>query len=343
MPAIILCLFRFFRLLGSGHQAIAVENLALRLQLAAFKRKRKRPVLTQLDRLFWVGLSQFWSGWRDALVCVRPDTVVRWQRDRFRDSGPDCRNRDVAGAEDPTIAVELRQLILRMAIANRLWRAPRIHGELKMLGITVSERTVSRILRSVRRPPPSQTWKTFLRNHLGQIVSVDFFTVPTIRLRVLFVFLVLEHRRREVLHFNVTDHPTSGWFAQQVVEAFADREAPRYLIRDRDGAYGDEVRWRLGSLRIEEVLTAPQSPWQNAYVERLIGSIRRECLNHFIVLNARHLKRTLAAYFRYYHQSRPHLALQKQCPIERQIMKHGAIIEIPELGGLHHRYERIAA
>jgi len=157
------------------------------------------------------------------------------------------------------------------------------------------------------------------------------------------VFLVVEHRRREVLHFNVTDHPTSGWVAQQMVEAFADREAPRYLIRDRDGVYGNEVRGRLRSLRIEEVLTAPQSPWQNAYAERLIGSIRRECLNHFIILNARHLKRTLAAYFNYYHRSRPHLGLEKQFPVERQIMNHGAVIEIAELGGLHHRYEQIAA
>jgi transposase InsO family protein len=212
-----------------------------------------------------------------------------------------------------------------------------------MLGITISERTVSRLLRTVRRPPPSQTWKTFLRNHLGQIVSVDFFTVPTIQLRVLFVFLVIEHRRREVLHFNVTDHPTAAWIAQQIVEAFADREAPRYLIRDRDGVYGNEVRQRLESLGIAEMLTAPQSPWQNAYVERLIGSIRRECLNHFIVLNARHLKGTLAKYFRYYHRSRPHLALDKQCPVERQIMKNGVIVESPELGGLHHRYERVAA
>ena len=321
MLAIILCLFRFVRLLGSGHQAVAIENLALRRQLTAFKRKRKRPVLTEWGRLFWVGLSQVWSSWREVLVFVQPDTVVRWQRERFRKfwarlSRP---NRDRRGRA--SISAEIRRLNLQMATANPLWRASRIHGELKMLDITISERTVSRILRAVRRPPLSQAWKTFLRNHLGQIVSVDFFTVPTIRLHVLFVFLVMEHRRREVLHFNVTDHPTSDWVAQQIVEAFADREVPRYLIRDRDGAYGNEVCRRLASLRIQEVLTAPQSPWQNAYVERLIGSIRRECLNHFIVFNARHLKRTLAAYFRYYHQSRPHLALDKQCPIERQIMK----------------------
>ena len=211
-----------------------------------------------------------------------------------------------------------------------------------MLGIVVSERTVSRVLRTVP-PPPSQTWKTFLKNHLSEIVSVDFFTVPTVRLRILFVFLVLEHRRREVLHFNVTDHPTSTWVAQQVMEAFGDRTAPRYLIRDRDGVYGDEVRRRLQALGIHEVLTAPQSPWQNAYAERLIGSIRRDCLDHFLVLNARHLKRTLAAYFRYYHRSRTHLGLGKQCPIERAVMERGEIVETAELGGLHHRYERVAA
>jgi len=342
MVAIILGLFRFIRLLGSGHQAVVVENLALRLQLATFQRKRKRPVLTQMDRLFWAALSQVWSGWRNALVFVQPDTVVRWQRERFRRFWARLSHPKSGHRGRPGIAAEIRQLVLRMAAANPLWRAPRIHGELKMLGITISERTVSRILRSVPRPP-SQTWKTFLQNHLGQIAAVDFFTVPTIRLRVLFVFLVLEHRRREVLHFNVTDHPTSAWVSQQIVEAFGDREAPRYLIRDRDGVYGDEARSRLKSLGIEEVLTAPRSPWQNAYAERLIGSIRRECLNHFIVLNTRHLKKTLAAYFRYYHRSRPHLALAKQSPIERQIMKQGSIVQIPELGGLHHRYERIAA
>src|ERR1700680_1918082 len=159
MLAIILCLFRFFRLLGSGHQAVAVENLALRLQLAAFKRKRKRPGLTQLDRLFWVGLSQFWSGWQDSLVCVRSDTVVRWQRDRFRRFWARLSQPKRGRRGRPAVAAEMRRLILQMATANPLWRAPRIHSELKMLGITISERTVSRILRSVRRPPPSQTWK----------------------------------------------------------------------------------------------------------------------------------------------------------------------------------------
>ena len=175
------------------------------------------------------------------------------------------------------------------------------------------------------------------------MVSVDFFTVPTITLRIMFVFVVLEHRRREVLHFNVTEHPTAAWTSQQIVEAFPDHDPLRYLIRDRDRVYGDDVRRRIASLSIEEVLTAPRSPWQNPYAERLIGSIRRDCLNHFIILNARHLKRTLASYFRYYHESRTHLGLDKQCQIPRQVTKVGKIIAIPQLGCLHHRYERVAA
>ena len=342
MLAIILYMFRLVRLLGSGHQAVAVENLALRLQLAAYKRKRKRPVLTQWDRLFWVGLSQVWRGWQHALIFVQPDTVVRWQRERFRRFWARLSRPKGPRRGRPVVASEIRRLIQQMAIANPLWRAQRIHGELKMLGITISERTVSRILQSGPRPP-SQRWKTFLHNHLGQLVSIDFFTVPTVTMKVLFVFIVLEHRRREVLHFNVTEHLTATWTSQQIVEAFADRDAPRYLVRDRDGVYGNEVRLRIASLHIEEVLSAPRSPWQNPYAERLIGSIRRDCLNHFVILNARHLKRTLASYFAYYHGSRTHLGLDKQCPFPRPVLSMGRIVEIPQLAGLHHRYERVAA
>jgi len=342
MLAFFLSVFRFVRLLMSGHQAIAIENAALRLQLAAFQRKRERPALTSFDRLFWIALRRFWSGWRGPLAYVQADTVVRWQRDRFRRfwarlSKPYGRRRG-----RPTTASEIRRLIEQMVSANPLWRAPRIHGELKMLGIPISERTVSRILRTLRRPP-TQTWKTFLHNHLGQTVSMDFFTIPTITMRVLFVFIVLEHRRRQVLHFNVTEHPTATWTAQQIVEAFADREPARYVMRDRDSIYGSDVRLRIASLGMEEVLSAPQSPWQNPYAERLIGSIRRECLNHFVILNAKHLKRTVALYFRYYHGSRTHLGLGKQCPFPRQVLSSGRIVQISQVGGLHHRYERVAA
>lgn len=229
-----------------------------------------------------------------------------------------------------------------MALANPLWRAPRIHGELQKLGIEVSERTVSRVLRTTKRPP-SQSWKTFLRNHIGEIVAIDFFTVPTISLRVLFVFLVIEHQRRRILHFAVTEHPTAEWTAQQVLEAFSEQDAKRYLIRDRDSIYGHVFRSRVESLGLSEVITAPRSPWQNAYVERLIGSIRRECLDHMIIFNHRHLQQILRKYLDYYHRSRTHLALEKEAPEPRAIMPKGRVITLPQVGGLHHRYERHAA
>jgi transposase InsO family protein len=290
--------------------------------------------------VFWITLRRWWSGWRRPLFYVQADTVTRWQRERFRRSWARLSKRRRRGR--PTTAAEIHRFIERMVVANPLWRAPRIHGELKMLGMTISERTVSRILRGLRRPP-TQTWKTFLHNHIGQLVSIDFFTVSTITMRMLFVFVVLEHRRRQVLHFNVTEHPTAAWTSQQIIEAFADRDAPRYLIRDRDSVYSNDVHLRISSMGIEEVLTAARSPWQNPYVERLIGSIRRDCLNHFVILNARHLKRALAWYFGYYHESRTHLGLDKQCPLPRQVSGTGKIIAIPQVGGLHHRYERVAA
>src|SRR5690349_2386605 len=325
MLALFLFVFRFVRLLFSGHEAVAIENAALRMQIAALQRKRKRPLLTTWDRVFWITLRSLWSEWRHPLIYVQADTVVGWHRERFRKFWARLSKPQRRRPGRPGTAAELRRLIERMAAANPLWRAPRIHGELKMLGIAISERTVSRLLRRLRRPP-NQTWKTFLHNHIGQIVSTDFFTVPTITMKVLFVFIVLEHDRRKVLHFNVTEHPTGAWTAQQVVDAFADRDTARYLNRDRDSRYSAEVRLRIQSLGMREILTAPQSPWQNPYAERLIGSIRRECLNHYIILNARHLKRTLSSYFRYYHESRTHLRLSKQCPFPREVLKVGKIV-----------------
>ena len=208
----------------------------------------------------------------------------------------------------------------------------------------MAERTFSRLMPK-RRPQPSQTWRTFLANHVRDLVALDFFTVPTARLRVLFVLVVLVHHRRRVVHFNVTDHPTAHWTAQQVVDAFPDDSAPSYLLRDRDSVYGHVFRQRVKGMGVGEVLTAPQSPWQNPFVERLIGSIRRECRNHVLVLGERHLRRTLARYFAYYHRARTHLSLDKDAshgrPIERSEL--GRVIPIREVGGLHHRYVRRAA
>jgi transposase InsO family protein len=227
-----------------------------------------------------------WSGWRQALVIVSPDTVLRWQRRRFREYWTQPSGRSAGGR--PPVSAEIAILVRKMAAANPLWGAPRIHGELLKLGINVAERTVSRLMPK-RRSRPSQTWRVFLANHLRDLVSIDFFTVPTARLRILFVLVVLAHHRRRVVHFNVTEHPTANWTAQQVVDALPDESAPVYLLRDRDRVYGEQFRHRVNGMGIAEVLTAPHSPWQNPFAERLIGSIWRECLNHVLVLSERHL------------------------------------------------------
>lgn len=224
-----------------------------------------------------------------------------------------------------------------------MWDAPRIHAELLKLGIDVAERTVSRLLPKPRRSP-SQTWRTFLDNHVQDLVSIDFFTVPTTRLRVLFVLVVLAHHRRRVVHFNITEHPTAAWTTQQIVDAFPYDSAPSYLLRDRDQVYGQQFRHRVKGMNIEEVVIAPHSPWQNPFAERLVGSIRRECLNHVLVVGERHLRRILTGYFGYYHQARTHLSLAKDSPDVRPVELTSAGRMVPAAaGGLHHRYLRQAA
>jgi transposase InsO family protein len=275
MIILLLHLIRLLPFLFGGHRQLALENLALREQLAVYKRTAIRPKLRTTDHVFWVGLARFWAEWRQPLVIVTPDTVLRWQRRRFREYWIKLSGRSTGGR--PTVDTEIKTLITRMATANPLWGAPRIHGELLKLGLDVAERTVSRLMPK-RRTRPSQTWRAFLDNHVRDLVAFDFFTVPTAGLRVLFVLVVLAHHRRRVVHFNVTEHPTAHWTAQQIVDAFPDDSAPSYLLRDRDHIYGEQFRRRVKSMRIEEVLSAPHSPWQNPFAERLIGSIRRECL-----------------------------------------------------------------
>ena len=288
--------------------------------------------------------TSFWrgTGWKQPLIIVTPDTVLRWQRRRFREYWTKLSRRPTGGR--PPINAEIKALVTRMATANPLWGAPRIHGEFLKLGIDVAERTISRLM--PKRPtPPSQPWRAFLTNHVRDLVALDFFTVPTVRLRVLFVLVVLAHHRRRVLHFNVTEHPTAAWTAQQIVDAFPDDSAPSYLLRDRDSVYGHVVRQRVKGMGIAEVLIAPHSSWQNPFAERLIGSIRRECLDHVLVLSERHLRRLLTCYFLYYHQARTHLALEKDAPDVRPIERPemGTVVQTPEVGGLHHRYVRRAA
>jgi transposase InsO family protein len=342
MITTLLHLLRLFPFLCGGHRQLVLENLALRQQLAVYKRTVTRPRLHRTDRLFWAWLARAWAGWRGALVIVAPDTVVRWQRRRFRAHWTTLSGRPLAGR--PSISAEISSLVTRMAAANPLWGAPRIHGELQKLGIAVAERTVSRQLPK-RRVPPSQTWRTFLANHVRDLVSIDFFTVPTVGLRVLFVLVVLAHHRRRIVHFNVTEHPTAHWTAQQIVDAFPDASAPSYLLRDRDTVYGEPFRHRVKGLGITEVLTASRSPWQNPFAERVIGSVRHECLDHVLVLNERHLRRILTAYFAYYHRARTHLSLDKDAPHGSPVEgpKAGRVVPLLEVGGLHHRYVRRAA
>src|SRR5437870_5530252 len=254
MITLLLHLLRLLPFLFGGHRLLALENLALRQQLAVYKRTVTRPPLRRTDRLFWVGLATVWAGWRRSLVIVTPNTVLRWQRRRFREYWTKLSARPTRGR--PPVNAEIKVLVTRMVAANPLWGAPRVHAELLKLGIDVAERTVSRLMPK-RRPQPSQTWRTFLDNHVRDLVALDFFTVPTARLRVLFVLVVLVHHRRLVVHFNVTEHPTAHWTAQQLVDAFPDDSAPSYLLRDRDSAYGHVFRQRVKGMGIGEVLTAP--------------------------------------------------------------------------------------
>jgi transposase InsO family protein len=343
MSNLLLVLLTAISSLFKNPTTLRLENLALRQQLGVLRRSTpKRLRLTATDRLFWAWLSRVWVDWRSTLMIVKPETVVGWHRKGFRLFWRWKIRHGKPGR--PTVSREVRDLIRTMSRANPLWGVPRIHGELLKLGIEISEPTVSKYM--VRRhKPPSQTWRTFLENHVQSLVSVDFFTVPTIRFRVLYVFLVLAHERRRILHFGVTAHPTAEWTAQQLRAAFLWDSTPRYLLRDRDRIFGQDFRNQVKAMGIEEVLSAPRSPWQRAYVERVIGSIRRECLDHVIVLSEASLRRTLTSYFAYYHEWRTHLSLGKDAPESRRIQppQEGRVIEIPAVGGLHHHYERRAA
>ena len=322
--------------------ALHTEILALRQQVAVLKRKRPRPSLRKADRVFWVILACLWPGWRHALVIVRPETVIGWHRKGFRLFWTWKSRRGKPGR--PPVSREIRYLVRRMSRVNTRWGAPRIHGELLKLGFSISQAAVSKYM--VRYPsPPSQSWRTFLTNHADCLASIEFFVVPTATFHLLFGFIVLHHERRQIVHFGVTANPTMAWVAQQIREAFPWGTAPRYLIRDRDGAYGQSFRPTVTAMGVEEVVAAPRSPWQNPYVERLIGSVRRECLDHSIILNERHLRRILGSYLDYYHGSRTHLSLGKDTPDGRPVQPAGSgtVVSLPKVGGLHHRYERLAA
>jgi putative transposase len=342
MQPVMSALLAFVVALCRSRASLCLENLPRRHQVAIYKQTVPRPRLHPTDRLFWVWLSRLWSGWQDTLAFVQPRTVIAWQRKRFREHWRRLSQRGTPGR--PAMAKDVRDLLRTMWQATPTWGSPRMVGELRKLGMEVAKSTGEKY-RPRPKKPSSPTWKTFLKNHVQDLVALDFFVVPTVTFRVLFVLVILAHDRRRIVHFNITKHPTAQWTAQQVVEAFPWEEAPRYLLRDRDHVYGTHFRQRVRHLGIEEVLTALQRPWQNPYVERLIGRIRRECFDHVIVLHEAHLQRLLSRYFAYYPRWRTHLSLAMDCPMSRPVEppEAGEVIARPVLGGLHHQSTRPAA
>jgi transposase InsO family protein len=318
--------------------AVEAEILVLRQQIIVLRRGRPgRVPLLAVDRMVLGWVCQLFPKTREALAIVRPDTVVRWHRAGFRRCWR-WKSRPRWGR--PGVPAEIRQLIREMSMANPLWGAPRIHGELVKLGIDIGQTSVAKYM-ARRRGPPSQGWKTFLRNHADGIAAMDLFVVPTLSFRLLYGLLIMGHGRRQILWLGVTAHPTSEWIANQLTAACGWEQVPRYLIHDRDACYGSIFIRRVRSLGIRDHPTSARSPWQNGYAERLIGSIRRECLDHIVVTGEQHLRHILACYLEYYNAVRTHVSLEKDAPNGRAIQRHGRIEMRPILGGLHHQYVRI--
>src|SRR3984957_3261328 len=325
-------------LLFRSRVSLEAEILILRHQLNIQRRHLpKRLAFSAMDRLIFVGLYRLAPNTIKALTIVKPDTVIRWHRVGFRLY---WRWKSKARGGRPTVPLEIRKLIREISIANPLWGAPRIHGELLKLGVDIGQTSVAKYMVK-RRGPPSQGWRTFLHNHAPDIAAMDLFVVPTLSFHLLYGLLIMGHGRRHILWFGVTAHPTAEWIANQITEACGWEQAPRYLIRDRDSAYGEVFIRRLRSIGIRDRPTSPRSPWENGYAERLIGSIRRECLDHVVVFSERHLRHLLLSYMKYYNGARTHLSLEKDAPISRAVDRAGHILCRPTLGGLHHQYARI--
>src|SRR6201987_995591 len=324
-------------LLFRSRSSLEAEILILRHQLNIQRRHLpKRLAFSAMDRLIFVGLYRLAPNTIQALTIVKPDTVIRWHRAGFRLY---WRGKSRHRCGRPTVRLEIRRLIREMSIANPLWRAPRLHGELLQLGIEIGQTSVAKYIAG-RRGPPLQGWKTFLRNHADGIVATDLFVVPTISFRLLYGLLIIGHGRRKILWFGGTAHPRAEWLANQLTEACGWEQIPRYLIRDRDRAYGEIFVRRVRSIGIGDRPTSFRSPWQHAYAERLIGSIRRECIDHVVVLGERHLRHVLLSYKDYYNATRTHLSLNKDAPVPRSVEWAGNIVR-PILGGLHHQYGRM--
>jgi putative transposase len=340
MLVYLLLVVAFVRAAIRSRAEVAAENLLLRQQFAVLTRPaRKRPRLRRGDRVVWVLARLLWRRWSHHLVVVRPETVVSWHRAGWRLYWR-WRSRSRLGR--PRLSAEVRGLIAAMARDNPLWGSERIRGELRKLGIGVSRRSVQRYRRRGPARPPSQTWRTFLANHAAGIWACDLFAVPTLTFRTLYVLLFISHERRELVHLNVTAHPTARWVWQQLREATPWGRQPRHLIRDRDAVFGGDFVKRAEHLGIETLLTPFRAPKANAIAERVIRSLRNECLDHLIVLAEAHLRFVLAEFVRYYNIERPHRSLRLTPPVPIPRPRAGPVRSRPVLSGLHHVYERAA-
>src|SRR6266851_10114313 len=336
----LLLLLSLLRSAVRDRDALVAENLLLRHQLAVLTRPtRKRPRLRARDKLFWVVVRALRDDWRRHLVVVRPESVIRWHREawrlfwRWRARGPLGR---------PRLSAEVRELIATMARDNPRWGSERIRGELLKLGLVVSKRSIQRYRQRGSAHPPSQTWRTFLANHAHHLWAADWLTVQTLTFKTLYVLVFIAHGRRQLVHINITANPTAAWVWRQVIEATPWGGKPRHLLRDRDAVYGRDFRARTARIGIDAIATPVASPRANAVAERVIGTLRRECLDHLIILNEQHLWSVLAEFVGYYNAERPHRTLRLETPEPALRAVEGQVRSRPVLGGLHHVYERVA-
>ena len=340
MKSIVLLIFEFFRLLFKHRKSLMLENLMLRQQLNIYKRKNKRPKLENIDRIILVWISRVFSKWKSALVVAKASTLIGWHRKGFKLYWK-WKYRRVGR---PNINWELIKLIRRMQKENPIWSAQRIQGELAKLGFSVCDNTVAKYMRKPKTDPEKiQRWLTFSRNHAKYTVGIDFLVVRTIFFKSIYVFVAISHDRRRIVHFGISSKPHSQWSIQQLRETFGFDETTKYVIRDNDKIFSHEFKQTIKRFGLEDTPTAPRSPWQNPFCERVIGTLLRECLGHMIILNEKHLYDVLHEYiFDYYNVSRTHISLDKDSPVHRPAQTEGKIVSKPILDGLHHVYNRIA-
>ncbi|MFC1764703.1 integrase core domain-containing protein [Planctomycetota bacterium] len=334
-------IFELLRLIFRSKQDIVLENLALRQQLAVLQRNIKRPKVNNGDRIFWIWLSRIWIDWQSSLIVVKPATVISWHKKGFKAYW----KRKSRRVGRPNINWELIKLVRKMQKENATWSAQRIQGELTKLGYKVCDNTVAKYMAKNKDDDPSkrQRWLTFLKNHAKHIVGIDFVVVRTVFFKAIYVFVAISHDRRKILHFAATENPHSQWAIQQLRETFAFDETTKYVIRDNDKIFSDDFKTHVKNFSLEDTPTAPRSPWQNPIAERVLGTLRRECLDHMIVLNEKHLYSVLDEYINdYYNISRTHMSLEKDSPVPRPVQANGKIVSKPILGGLHHVYSRVA-